>query len=455
MALTLSIDIETRSSVNIDCGTYKYTEAPDFTILLLSYAYGDGLTYGPVVTVDLAKTLIPLHIENALTDPSIVKTAFNAFFERTCLAKYLGQYMPPEQWRCTMIKAATLGLPLKLQVLAEKALKLPVLKEAEGKALIKFFSVPHALSKKDCMEVFTAEELVKLFPDLWFTWSETIPTKLCFSDDPKVHKSQDVAWRKECAKYIIGKDIMVYYQPHHDPEKWERYKHYNNTDVVVEIEVLKRISWHNVPKSEQELWNVDQQINELGVSIDMRLVNNALAIYAIYRERLVAEAIELTGLDNPNSRNQIIEWLSKEMPLDSIETLKKDDVTALLKQTGGYENKAVIDRVLTIRQELSKTSIEKYYAMIDYVCADGRAHGLLQFYGANRTGRWAGRGIQFQNLRRIDLKVDKKRGIDDLGLARSVVRDALKDHEGFIEYDINRGQVTINGVPQYFEDAEE
>ena len=488
MATTLSIDIETRSSVDITkCGTTKYVESPDFTILLISFSYGDLLKNNPVITIDLTKEPVPEYFINDLVNPAVIKTAFNAFFERTGLGKYFGVYMPPEQWRCTQIKASTLGLPVKLEFCA-KALKLETLKESEGKALIKFFSVPHALTKKDIQDRFSVDELVHLLPDVWEYFKEGITSdsqiylnnQILLGEDTSrdaVYKKLSDAFKKDCINYIKNVDVMVFYEPHHDPERWERYKHYNNTDVVVELGILACIKWHNIIADEQHLWNIDQEINELGVSIDMVLVNNAIAIDAIYRAELIAEAVQLTGLSNPNSAPQMIRWLNanfeifpgsfvKDMP-DSMEntgeitptkmvSLRKEDVTALrilLKRTNASINNENIDRVLGIRQELSKTSIKKYFAMQNFVCADGRAHGLLQFYGANRTGRWAGRGIQFQNLRRISLKVDKKRGIDDLGLARKVVRDALKGTDGVIEYEINSGQVKINGIPQYFDDG--
>ncbi len=288
---TLSIDIETRSSVDItESGTVKYVECPDFTILLLSFSYGNVLTNDPVITIDLTKDTIPQHVIDDLTDPKVIKTAFNAFFERTCLAKFLGVYMPPQQWRCTMVKAATLGLPLKLDTLA-KALKLDTLKESEGKALIKFFSCPNKITKKDIQERFSIPELTDRFPDVWVDFQEGYSAESIKKMIQDAHMSW-LPFKKDCIKAITGKDVMVFYQPHHDPEKWEKYKHYNNTDVKVELAVLSAISWHNIPVEEQALWCVDQEINELGIRVDRTLVDSALAIYALYRERLVAGASE-------------------------------------------------------------------------------------------------------------------------------------------------------------------
>jgi len=343
----LSIDIETYSGVDLTkSGVYAYTEAPDFEILLFGYAFDDG----PVEIVDLASGEgLPAEVFEALTDPTTIKTAFNANFERTCLAKHFNKPMPPEQWRCTQAHALTLGLPIRLEDVA-KALKLKHQKDNAGKALIRYFSIP-------CK-----------------------PTKA------NGRRTRNL--------------------PEHASEKWEQFKAYCRQDVEVERAIRERLLQY--PMQEQKLWELDQRINDTGVRIDPVLVKNAIACDTIYQEKLLAEATRLTGLDNPNSVSQLKKWLKEAVDLE-VESLNKESVPELLKQTKSN----TVKRVLELRQELAKTSVKKYQAMERAKCRDDRIRGLLQFYGANRTGRWAGRLVQVQNLPQNKLK--------DLDLARNLL----------------------------------
>lgn len=346
----LSIDIETYSSVDLTkSGVYRYVEAPDFEILLFAYAYDDE----PVQVVDLtAFEDLPEQVLHDLTDPNVIKTAFNANFERVCIGKNFGIYCDPSQWQCTSVWALTLGLPGYLEGVAE-VLKLEAQKDARGKNLIKYFSVPCKPTKSN------------------------------------------------------GGRSRNY--PYHDPEKWQQYIEYNRQDVVVEREIRRKLSRFPVPAHEWKLWALDQKINDRGVRLDPELVRQAIACDAQYEERLMQEARELTGLDNPNSLTQLKEWLA-DRGLDASDGLSKDQMPAMLEYAPDDE----VRRVLELRQELSKTSVDKYNAMDRSMCVDERARGLLQFYGANRTGRWAGRLIQVQNL--------PQNKIEDLALARETLR---------------------------------
>ncbi|MHB1651646.1 MAG: DNA polymerase [Desulfitobacteriaceae bacterium] len=345
----LQIDLETYSSTDlIKCGVYRYVEAPDFEILLFGFAYDDD----PVHVIDLtAFEDIPDKVLRDLTDPSVTKTAYNANFERTCISKQYGIECDPLQWRCTSVWALALGLPGHLAAVAE-VLKLDALKDAKGKALIKYFSVP-------CKPTKTNGERTRNYP-------------------------------------------------HHDPEKWEEYKAYNLQDVVVEREVRRKLERFPIPEHEWKLWALDQRINDRGVRLDPVLFHQAINCDDLYEKRLVQEAQELTGLDNPNSLAQLKEWLS-EHGLDTPDGLSKDYMPALLEAAPDDETR----RILELRQEMSKTSVDKYNAMDRGMCADERARGLLQFCGANRTWRWAGRLIQVQNLPQNKFK--------DLGLARETL----------------------------------
>lgn len=346
----LQIDLETYSSVDLKtCGVHRYVESPDFEILLFGYAYDDE----PVQVVDLtAFEDVPEQVLRDLTDSSVIKTAFNAAFERTCIAKHFGIVCDPLQWKCTSVWALTLGLPGYLDGVAE-VLKLESKKDAKGKALIKYFSVP-------CKPTKTNGERTRNYP-------------------------------------------------HHDAEKWEEYKAYNLQDVVVEREVRHKLERFPVPEHEWQLWALDQAINDRGVRLDPELVQQAIACDEQYETRLVQEAQEITGLDNPNSLPQLKEWLS-DHGLETPDGLSKDFMPVLLDAAPDDETR----RVLELRQEMSKTSVDKYNAMDRSICADNRTRGLLQFCGANRTWRWAGRLIQVQNL--------PQNKIEDLELAREILR---------------------------------
>jgi len=346
----LSIDIETYSSVDLKtCGVYRYVEAPDFEILLFAYAYDDE----PVQVVDLtAFEELPEKVLRDLTNPAVIKTAFNANFERVCIAKHFGIECDPRQWRCTAVWASALGLPGNLEGVAE-VLRLEAQKDARGESLIKYFSVP-------CK-----------------------PTK------------------------ANGDRTRNY--PEHAPEKWQQFIEYNRQDVVVEREIRRRLERFPIPAHEWELWALDQEINDRGVRLDPELVRQAIACDAQYEERLMQEARELTGLENPNSVTQLKEWLA-ENGVDASEGLNKEQMPVLLEQAPDEETR----RVLELRQEMAKTSVDKYDAMERSMCADERARGLLQFCGAGRTWRWAGRLIQVQNL--------PQNKIEDLALARETLR---------------------------------
>lgn len=345
---TLSIDIESYSDVDLSkCGVYKYASSPAFEILLFGYAV-DG---GDVRVVDLAcGEQIPDEIIYALSDASVTKWAFNAMFERVCLSNFLGEWLEPEGWHCTMVWSATLGLPLSLES-AGVALGLEKQKLTEGKDLIRYFCVP-------CK-----------------------PTK--------------------------ANGGRTRNRPEHDPEKWKRFKAYNLRDVETEMQIQKRLSHFPVPDAIWEEYHLDQEINDRGIGVDMELVRQAIAIDARSRERLTAAMRELTELENPNSVQQMKQWLADQgMETD---TLGKKAVAELVKTAP-----EPLREVLSLRQQLAKSSVKKYAAMENAVCANGRAHGMFQFYGANRTGRFSGRLIQLQNL--------PQNHMGDLAEARALVR---------------------------------
>ncbi|ASJ54883.1 hypothetical protein BP422_15700 [Brevibacillus formosus] len=354
----LSIDIETFSSVKIKkAGLYKYVQSPDFQILLFAYSW-DG---GPVRIIDLAQgEQIPAEIVFALADPNVIKHAYNAPFEWYCLNTVF--HSPLEQWRCTQLHGLYCGYTAGLAATAV-ALGLPEDKRKMGigNALIKLFCTPTKPSKANGQRTRTL--------------------------------------------------------PHHEPDKWRLFKDYCIQDVVTEMEVDRRLSAFPVPIQEQKLWELDQRINARGVAVDMGVVEGALHCDELVSGELMAEAIRLSGLDNPKSVKQLMAWLTEEIG-EEVDNLQKGTVAKLIDEID--EGKA--KRVLEIRQELSKTSVKKYQAMREAVCTDGRIRGLLQFYGANRTGRWAGRLVQVQNLPRNYL--------DTLSHARECVKakkvDALK-----------------------------
>ena len=349
----LSIDLETYSSVDLGkSGVYKYAESEDFEILLFAYSINDG----EVKVIDLANgEIIPEEILSALSDENVEKWAFNANFERVCLSRFLGKRLKPQGWYCTMIWSAYLGLPLSLEKVGE-VLKLDKQKMNEGKALIRYFSTPCKPTKTNGMRIRNLS--------------------------------------------------------HHDLEKWSTFKEYNQRDVETEMAIKKKLSAFPMSHSEWENYWIDQNINDRGILIDEVLVDSAIKFDGILREENMDRAIELTGLENPNSPLQLKEWLNKKgLEIDS---LAKKDVESALKNTEGD-----IKEVLELRQELSKSSVRKYDAMKNVKGKDNRARGLIQFYGANRTGRYSGRLIQVQNLRRNNLK--------DLDLARSLVKN--RDYE--------------------------
>ncbi len=363
---TLSIDIETYSSVELPkCGVYKYTEAPDFNILLFGYSV-DG---GPVQVVDLASgETIPDEVVAALTDDSVTKWAFNAQFERICLSRWLrdhggfdntgysvpedsvGNYLDPAAWKCTMIWSAYMGLPLSLEGVGT-VLGLGKQKLTEGKDLIRYFCQPCAPTKANG-----------------------------------------------------GRTRNL---PRHAPDKWETFKRYNIRDVEVEMSIQDKLARFPVPDAVWEEYHLDQQINDRGVSIDRELVRQAIEMDSRSRSELTTAMKALTALENPNSVQQMKKWFSDNGL--TIDSLGKKEVMELLKTAP-----AELQTVLLLRQQLAKSSIRKYQAMEKAVCADGRARGMFQFYGANRTGRWAGRIIQMQNL--------PQNHLPDLAEARALVR---------------------------------
>ena len=351
---TLAIDIETYSSVSLQkSGVYAYAESPDFEILLFGYAWDDG----PAEVIDLASGQdLPDELKSALYDPEILKTAFNASFERTCLSKFLGQITPPEQWSCTAVMTRELGLPGSLEAVGE-VIGLPEDKQKlkTGRALIRYFSIP-------CK-----------------------PTK------------------------ANGNRTRNY--PFHDPARWELYIEYNRQDVEAERAIRKKLSRFSIDPREQSLWIHDQHINDRGVGVDLAFAKSAVAIDNIIKARLLADAQELTGLENPKSTAQLKSWIEGTAGI-TVDSLNKKSI-ASVRAEAAHED---VDSMLDIRAGLAKTSTEKYNAMLRCACEDSRIRGLTQFYGASRTGRWAGRLVQMQNL------PQNKMPERDLDIARQLVR---------------------------------
>ena len=349
---SMSIDLETFSDVDLSkCGVYRYVESPAFEILLFAVSINGG----EVKVYDLAQgDTIPKDIITALTDEEVIKWAFNASFERVCLSRYLGlpsgEYLDPTSWRCSMIWAAYMGLPLSLAG-SGAVLGLSEQKLKEGKDLIRYFCIPCA------------------------------PTK---------------------ANGGRTRNLPVY-----APEKWELFKAYNKRDVEVEMSIQNKLHKFPVPDFVWNEYCLDQQINDRGIALDMAVVNNAILFDERSKAMLSAKMQELTSLDNPNSVSQMKQWLS-ENGLNT-DTLGKKAVAELIKTAP----KSLVE-VLELRQKLAKSSVKKYQAMKNAVCSDGRAHGMFQFYGANRSGRWAGRLIQLQNL--------PQNHISDLEQARELVK---------------------------------
>jgi DNA polymerase len=367
----LSIDLETYSEVSIGkAGSYRYILDPSFEILLFAYSL-DGM---PVEVIDVASgQIIPLWLKNALKNPLYIKHAYNAAFEWFALSKYLG-WLPPDQWRDTMLHALYCGYPASLDA-AGKAMGLPENKKklTTGKALIRYFCVP------------------------------------CKPSNANGNRTRNL--------------------PKHDPDKWKLFKEYNGQDVVTEMEIDHRLSAFPVPAFVQKQWETDLQMNARGVAADMELVRGALVIGAIVKSRLMTEARQLSGLDNPNSIRQLAQWLTDATDSDAeITSVTKETVATMLKQP----QPANVQRMLEIRQELGKTSTKKYDALETCIADDGRVRGLLQFYGANRTGRWAGRLVQVQNLPRTYThplpparQLVKDRNIDVLRMMYGSINDTL------------------------------
>ena len=359
---SVEIDIETYSDVDLfKCGVYKYASSPNFEILLFGFSV-DG---GEVEVVDVAcGEEIPAEILEALSDGSVTKWAFNALFERVCLSNYLGEWLEPESWKCSMVWSATLGLPLSLENVGA-VLGLEKQKLSEGKDLIRYFCVP-------CK-----------------------PTKA-----------------------NGGRTRNL---PEHDRGKWERFKAYNLRDVETEMQIQQRLSKFPVPDFVWEEYWQDQEINDRGIGVDMEMVAQAIAMDGRSRSELSAAMQELTELENPNSVQQMKQWLSENgMETDSLD---KKAVAELLKTAPEPLGKA-----LSLRQRLAKSSVKKYQAMENAVCADGRAHGMFQFYGANRMGRFSGRIIQLQNL--------PQNHIPDLAQARELVKTGGFDALAMLYEDI-------------------
>ncbi len=367
----LSIDLETYSSVPIQkAGAQSYIMSPDFEILLFAYSLNGA---DPVVCDFAQGEQLPTWVANALLDPNCLKHAYNAPFEWGCLSKYMGRQLPPEQWRCTMFHGLYAGYTAGLEATG-RALGLPEDKRklSTGKALIRYFCVPCAPSKSN------------------------------------------------------GGRTRNY--PRHAPDRWELFKEYNRQDVITEMEIERRLSAIPVPDFVQKEWETDLIINSRGVAVDMAMVEGALELDATVRSTLTAEAVQISGLNNPNSVKQLAAWLETETG-EKINGLRKDTVAKMLARD---DNSPEVQRMLEIRQELGKTSTKKYDAIEVAVCPDGRVRGLLQFYGANRTGRWAGRLVQVQNLPRtytepLELARDlvKGRKLDALKLIYGSVPDTL------------------------------
>ena len=348
MGRILEMDIESFSDVDlIKCGVYAYADSPAFEILLFAWSFDGGETQ----IIDLAQgEKLPAEVEEAIFDVSVTKTAYNANFERTCLSKHFGRYIPPESWHCSAVQAAMLALPRSLEDVG-RVLGLDEQKMKEGKELIRYFCVP-------CK-----------------------PTKA-----------------------NGGRTRNL---PCHAPEKWELFKTYCKRDVDVEKFIRRKL--HNFPitESEMELYRLDQRINDRGVLVDMGLVKQAIACERLHKEIVTKRAYELTELENPNSVVQLKGWLG-DMGMEA-ESLSKKAVAGMIAETDGE-----VEELLRLRLMLAKTSVKKYEAIERSVCSDGRVHGMLMFYGANRSGRWSGKNVQLHNL--------PKNYLPDLELARNLVK---------------------------------
>ena len=350
---TLAIDIETYSDVSLpDCGVHRYAASEQFEILLFAYSLNDE----PTKIIDLASgEKMPDEIMKLLTDDSVIKTAYNAAFERNCINRYFGLSLKPEGWRCTLVQASMLSLPLSLEGVGE-ALNLDKKKMSEGKELIRFFCMPCKPSKSNG-----------------------------------------------------GRTRNL---PSDEPEKWKLFKTYCIRDVDVEKQIRNKLSKFPIPDREQELYCMDQRINDRGIMVDPELITHAVVCDLLYKETATKKAYEISGLENPNSVAQLKGWLARKGI--EIDSLAKAAVEELVENTDND-----VAEMMKLRLALSKTSVKKYEAMERSVCPDGRVHGLLQFYGANRTGRWAGRLVQIHNL--------PQNHMEDLELARSIVKEGRYD----------------------------
>ena len=356
---TLRIDLETYSDVDLKkCGVHKYVESDNFEVMLFGFKWSTG----QVCVIDLAQgQKLPEHIVAALDDPEITKTAYNAAFEIACLSKHFKRQLDVTQWRCTSVHALYLGLPGSLGDVG-KVLGLGADKQklVSGWALIRYFCLP--------------------------------------------------------CKPTLKNGGRTRNLPQHDPDKWALFKEYCARDVDSEDEIATKIAKFPVPDQEWKLWHLDQRMMNKGVMVDRELVNAAIECDGIFKERMTKEAITLTGLDNPNSRDQLLKWLQTEEDDDTIVDLTKKSVPKVLEST----DSATVRRVLELRQEMAKTSVSKYHAMARAMCdKDDAVKGLTQFYGANRTGRWAGRLVQVQNLPQNKLR--------DIDLARNMLK--ARDYE--------------------------
>jgi DNA polymerase len=356
---TLRIDLETYSDVDLKkCGVHKYVESDNFEVMLFAYAFGDS----DVNVIDFAAgEKIPYELLLKLYDPTVTKTAYNAAFEIACLNRILDANLVREQWRCTSVHALYLGLPGSLGDVG-KVLGLDEDKRklSSGRALIRYFCLP--------------------------------------------------------CKPTLKNGGRVRNLPQHDPDKWAMFKDYCGRDVDAEREIAVKIARFPVPEKEWKLWHLDQRMMSIGIKVDRELVSAAIECDGIFKERMTTEAITLTGLDNPNSRDQLLKWLRVEEDDNTIVDLTKKSVPKVLEST----DSATVRRVLELRQEMAKTSVSKYHAMARAMCdKDDAVKGLTQFYGANRTGRWAGRLVQVQNLPQNKLR--------DIDLARNLLK--ARDYE--------------------------
>lgn len=352
----LSIDLETYSSVDLSsAGVHKYVDSDDFEIMLFGFSVDDD----EVTVVDLADgEPLPKEIAEMCKSKDVIKTAYNAAFERTCLAKYLGASMPPEQWRCTMHLAAQVGLPLGLEAVCNAMGLPPDVAKKDGKALIRYFAQP------------------------------------CAPTLSNGGRTRNMPWD--------------------DYDKWERYKSYNQRDVEVEKRIFCKLARYAPDADEQRFWSLDQNINDRGVRLDLQLVRNAIKINDRYMATLEGELRNLTHLTNVNSQSQFKAWLERTegMKIESLNKKAMPEVKENIQTEAGT-------RALELRSELTKTSTAKFQKMLDCACNDEHARGLFQFYGANRTGRFAGRLIQLQNL--------PQNHLEDLEDTRALVRAGLYD----------------------------